>query len=278
MIRALREHWPEYLIEGCLLGIFMISAGFFVSLLEYPASPLVRAMPDPFARRTLIGIAMGATAVALIFSPWGKRSGAHMNPATTLTFLRLGKVRPWDAVFYIMAQFLGAIAALSVFSLVAGDFLSHPAVNYVATLPGAGGVWIAFLAECLISFMLMSVVLVVSNTPYLARWTGIFCGFLVATYITFEAPHSGMSMNPARSFGSALVGSLWHGLWVYFTAPVLGMQLAATVYRFAGGTVYCAKLHHHNSARCIFKCAFGDLLEKEKLARKSVKKIADAAA
>jgi glycerol uptake facilitator-like aquaporin len=78
-----------------------------------------------------------------------------MNPATTLTFLRLGKVGPWDALFYILAQFLGAIASLSIFSLVAGDFLSHPAVNYVATLPGAGGVGIAFLAESLISFILM---------------------------------------------------------------------------------------------------------------------------
>lgn len=167
-----------------------------------------------------------------------------------------------------MAQFLGAIAGLGLFSLVAGEFLSHPAVNYVATLPGAGGVWIAFTAECLIAFILMSVVLLVSNTPHLARWTGLLCGFLVVTFITFEAPYSGMSMNPARTFGSAAVGSLWNGLWVYFTAPVIGMQLAATVYRFAGGTVYCAKLHHHNGAKCIFKCAFGDLLIKEHLASK----------
>jgi aquaporin Z len=212
----------------------------------------------------LIGIAMGATAIALIFSPWGKRSGAHMNPAVTLTFLWLGKVRPGDAVFYILAQFVGAVAGLALFGVVARDLLSHPAVNYVATLPGPGGAGVAFAAEFLIAFVLMSVVLVISNTLHLARWTGIFAGCLVATYITFEAPHSGMSMNPARTFGPALAGSLWNGLWVYFTAPVLAMQLAAAVYRLSGRAVYCAKLHHHNGARCIFRCAFGELLRQER--------------
>jgi len=263
MLKTLREHWPEYAIEGCLLGTFMISAAAFTSLFEYPASPIVHAVPDPFVRRMLIGIAMGATAIALIFSPWGRRSGAHMNPAVTLTFLRLGKVRPIDALFYILAQFAGAIAGLAFFGVFARDFLTHPSVHYVATLPGSGGVWVAFAAEFLIAFVLMSTVLVVSNTPHLARWTGIFAGCLVAAYITFEAPHSGMSMNPARTFGSALVGSLWTGLWVYFTAPVLAMQLAAAIYRVSGRTVYCAKLHHHNGARCIFRCAFGELVKKE---------------
>jgi len=264
MLRTLRAHWPEYLIEAALLGMFLISAATFTTLLEYPASPLVPVVPDPFARRALIGLAMGATAIALIFSPWGRRSGAHMNPAVTLTFLRLGKVRPWDAVFYVAAQFLGAALGLSLFSLAARDFLAHPAVNYVATLPGKSGPGVAFAAEFGIAFLLMSVVLVVSNTPRLTRWTGVFCGLLVASYITFEAPLSGMSMNPARSFGSALVGALWTGLWIYFTAPVLAMQLAATIYRGSGRAVYCAKLHHHNSARCIFRCAFGELLRRER--------------
>jgi aquaporin Z len=107
----------------------------------------------------------------------------------------------------------------------------------------------------------MSVVLRVSNTPGLARFTGLFAGALVALYITFEAPISGMSMNPARTFGSAVVGRLWQNLWIYFTAPLLGMLLAAEVYRRRTGAhrVYCAKLHHHNSRRCIFRCDFASL-------------------
>src|SRR5206468_11315248 len=120
-----------------------------------------------------------------------------------------------------------------------------------------------FLAEFVIAFILMSVVLRVSNTPHLARFTGLFAGALVATYITFEAPLSGMSMNPARTFGSAFAGHLWTGLWIYFIAPVFAMQLAASLYLCGRGPVYCAKFHHHNRQRCIFNCRFADLLERE---------------
>ena len=105
--RALRGHWPEYLIEGSALGLFMVSAAVFSTLLFAADSPLRRLLVPEGVRRACIGVAMGLTAIALIHSPWGKRSGAHMNPAVTLTFLRLGKVARWDAAFYILAQFAG---------------------------------------------------------------------------------------------------------------------------------------------------------------------------
>ena len=175
MLRALKEHWPEYVCEAAELGLFMISAGLFTILLFHPGSPAVAFIPDPFMRRMCVGIAMGGTAIALVFSPLGKRSGAHFNPAVTLTFWRLGKIKNWDALFYILAQFIGGIAGVFLVSLFAGMALSHPAVNYVATLPGSRGVGVAFLAEFVIAFILMSVVLRVSNTPHLARFTGLVC-------------------------------------------------------------------------------------------------------
>ena len=143
-----------------------------------------------------------------------------MNPAVTLAFLRLGKVKPWDAFFYIVAQFIGGVGGVLVAAFFIGQALAHPSVNYVATVPGPAGEWVAFVAEFVMAFFLMLVVLLVSNTPGLARWTGVFAGCLVAIFITFEAPFSGMSMNPARTFASAAVASLWVGLWIYFTAPV----------------------------------------------------------
>src|SRR5438445_308082 len=230
MVRAFREHWPEYFCEAAELGLFMISAALFTMLLWHPSSPVLNLIPDPFVRRMLMGMAMGGTAIALVFSPLGKRSGAHFNPAVTLAFWRLGKVKNWDAFFYVIAQFIGGISGVFVVALLARMALSHRAVNYVATLPGPHGMMIAFVAELVIAFILMTVVLNVSNTPHLARYTGIFAGCLVATYITFEGPLSGMSMNPARTFAPAFVGHLWTGLWIYFTAPVLAMQLAALVY------------------------------------------------
>ena len=102
-----REHWPEYLCEAAELGLFMISAGLFTILLHHPISPVRNFIPSEFIRRMLTGIAMGSTAIALVFSPLGKRSGAHFNPAVTLTFWRLGKVKNWDALFYVVAQFIG---------------------------------------------------------------------------------------------------------------------------------------------------------------------------
>jgi len=263
MIWSLKNHWPEYLCEALELCLFMISAGFFTILLEHPASPARNAIPDPFLRRMLIGIAMGSTAIAIVFSPLGKRSGAHFNPSVTLTFWRLGKVKGWDALFYIVAQFVGGVAGVAIVAFFAGEAFAHPTVNFVATLPGPSGIEVAFAAELLIAFLLMITVLIVSNTPHLARFTGVFAGCLVATFITFEAPFSGMSMNPARTFGSAYNGHLWTALWVYFTAPVIAMQLAALICTCTNRTVYCAKYHHHNNHRCIFNCRFPELAARE---------------
>lgn len=259
MLRSLRSHWPEYLIEGTLLGLFMISASVFTILLEHPASPAVAALPDSFVRRMLIGIAMGITALALILSPIGKRSGAHFNPAVTFTFWRLGKIASWDALFYVIAQFLGGIAGIALVAVFVPHLVADASVSYVATLPGAAGTPIAFFAEFAISFILMLTILNVSNRPRLAPYTPYFAATLVAAYIAVEAPFSGMSMNPARTFGSAFVGHIWTALWIYFTAPVLAMLFAALVYRRTGHVVYCAKLHHHNGTRCIFNCAFGEM-------------------
>jgi len=231
MIEALRGHWPEYLMEALELGIFMISACCFTVLLSHPASPVAQAITTEPFRRLLMGTAMGSTAIAIVFSPFGKRSGAHFNPAVTLAFLWLGKVEPWDAAFYTLFQFIGGIAGVLVAYMFFGSLVADQSVRFAATVPGPAGPLPAFLAELAITFILMSVILMVSNTKRLSRWTGLFAGVLVATYISIESPISGMSMNPARTFGSASVGNIWTSLWIYFTAPPLGMLLAAETYR-----------------------------------------------
>ena len=259
MAKALRQHWPEYLMEGAELGLFMISAGLFATLFEYPDSPVRQAVSDPLARRALMGLAMGLTAACLIYSPWGQQSGAHMNPAVTVTFLRLGKISPWDAVFYIAAQFLGGLTGVLLVGAVLRDRFALPPVSFVATVPGAAGMMVAFLAEIVIAFVLMLMVLFVTNTPRLARYTGLFAGLLLAVYITLEAPFSGMSLNPARTFASALPSGMWTAVWIYFSAPFLGMLLAAGVYRSIHhrGEAVCAKLNHYTTRRCIFRCGYG---------------------
>jgi len=260
---AFADHWPEYLSEALSLGIFMLSASIVAVALEYPASWVRIAIDNAAVRRALAGIAMGLTAIALILSPWGKRSGAHMNPSVTLAFASVGKIAPWDAVFYVVAQTLGGVAGMQLASRWIGPPLASRAVNYVVTQPGPSGWPAALGAEFLISGVLMSAVLWVSNSRF-SRWTPYCAGALVATYIFVAAPISGMSMNPARTFGSGVAAQSFPALWIYFVGPPLGMLTAAQVYRAIPGfrRVYCAKLHHDNPARCIFRCAYH---EKEQI-------------
>jgi aquaporin Z len=250
-VDTLRRHWPEYLIEGWALGMFMISAGVVTTLFESTRSPLRAALPDADLRRVLIGLCMGLTAIALIHSRWGQRSGAHMNPAVTLTFWRLGRIRGPDALFYMCAQFVGGTLGVLLVHALLGPSFSEPAVNWVATVPGPSGAGPAFIGELLISFALMAVILAAGSHPRVEPWTGVLAGGLVALWIAIEAPLSGMSMNPARSFASAAPAGVWSGFWIYCTAPVLGMLAAAALLRRLGQPLPCAKLRHAADMPCI---------------------------
>jgi MIP family channel proteins len=257
MRQALRAHWPEYLMEASGLGLFMLSACAFTVLLYHPGSIAGQWLGPPILRRCLMGLAMGLTAVALIYSPWGRRSGAHLNPVVTLTFWRLGKIAGWDVMFYVVAQFLGGLAGVLAARAWLGGQVAGPAVRYAVTVPGPAGPLPAFGAEIAITFALMLVVLTVSNSRRQGL-TGLCAGALVATYITIEAPLSGMSMNPARTLASAVPAGTFTALWVYFTAPLIGMFLAADVYLAVarGRGAICAKLYHPPGARCIFRCGY----------------------
>jgi aquaporin Z len=254
MLNAIKDHWREYLIEAWCLGTFMVSACIFGVAIFHPASPVAGIS---FAvRNVVMGVAMGVTAISIICSPWGKRSGAHFNPAVTLTFLRLGKISRLDAAFYIVSHFVGGLLGVLVSWIILGSLLADSRVNFVATVPGRYGVGMAFFAEVIISFFMMTMILWTSNSARLSRFTPYFAGLFVAFYIAVESPVSGMSMNPARTFASAAVGGTWTAAWIYFVAPPVAMLGAAEVFVRVRGlkSVLCAKLHHHNRARCIFNC------------------------
>jgi len=253
MTESLRRHWPEYLMEAAGLGLFMISACVFATWLENPDYAFRQHFDSAWLRRIPMGLAMGLTAVGIIYSPLGKRSGAHINPAVTLTFLRLGKIATWDAMFYIIFQTLGGLAGVLVSRVIMGSDLQNAMVNYVVTVPGLDGFGIAFGAEFLMSFVIMATIMYFTNHAHVARYTGLAAASLVALYIMVEAPLSGMSINPARTLASALPANVYSGFWIYVLAPVLGMLAAAELYLHHRGIecVLCAKLHHHNGHRCI---------------------------
>lgn len=268
MIQAIRKHWPEYLMEAISVAIFLFVAGMGATLLRHVDSPIYPYVSGaPMLQRLLLGLVVGLTAVSIVYSPVGKRSGAHINPAVTLTFLRLGKISPWDALFYVIAQFTGAILGMNIAWFLLGDWVSAPAVNYAVTVPGTAGYAVAFFAEAGISLGVMSIVLWSTNRHHLHKYTGIMVGIAIATYITLESPLSGTSMNPARTLGSAVPAHVFTGIWIYFLAPLVGMFLAAEIYlwKYGADAVHCAKLYHSHDVRCIFKCGYAMKMNEMKL-------------
>lgn len=253
-ISSLRVHWPEYAMEFGEMALYLLLTCLFATLIQHPASPVRHTLASNLARRAWLGVSIGATIVAIVMTPWGTQSGGHLNPAMTFAFYRLGKLEFWDTIFYAVAQFAGAAAGVAFASLLLAGALGDPAIRYAATLPGMYGPSATFAAEITISCALMLTVLFASNHKRLSRYTPFFVGALYAFFITFEAPISGMSMNPARTFGPALLGRYWGTLWIYFLAPTFGMLLAAKIFLWVRGgkEPYCAKLYHPSEKRCIF--------------------------
>lgn len=230
IISSFKKNWIHYLQEALGLAIFMISACFFGSLLEAQHSFIHLLIPDSFTRNVLMGILMGATALIIFYSPFTAPSGAQINPAVTLTFLRLGKMCPWDSLFFILFQFIGGTLAVIVMRFLMGGLLTEPPVQLVVTVPGKFGMVPAIIIEFLIAFSTMTMVLFTSNNHKLKNYTRIIAACLVCIWVILAGPVSGFGMNPARSFASAFSANIWTSFWIYLFVPIVGMISAAEFY------------------------------------------------
>ena len=258
LLRTLEQNWPLYVFEASELALFMLSACTFTLLLFDPSYPALHLFPSAVVRRILMGIAMGITAILIIHSPMGKRSGAHFNPAITLTYFRLRKIARWDAVFYVVFQFVGGVLGVAVAVICFGSALAKPTVEYAVTAPDRCGTVAAFSAELFMAALLMGVVLWMTNRPSLAIYTSYSVGLLIALYILVFAPVSGFSIDPARTTGSAVFANIWTAEWLYFAAPLLGMLISAEIYlqKYGADRILCAKLHPDRRYPCPFLCNF----------------------
>ena len=237
LIVAWKHHWPYYLTEAAGLACFVSCASIIATLVEHPALPVRQAIDSAVARRGVQGVAMGLVVVGIVYSPWGKRSGAHINPAITVAFWQLGRISRADAIWYVVAQLTGAMAAGQLMVLMLGRFYSHPSVHFNTTtpMPQPLGEIIAFGAEFVISFLLMLTMVWALQHEKTKDKTGWLTGGLIAVYILVESPFSGMSLNPARTLGTAVAGGNYHGLWVYGLAPPAAMWTVAILFqRFCG--------------------------------------------
>lgn len=257
-MEIIKRNWKLYLVDGALLGCFLISVSIVVPLLQYPGWHGPELIASEFLRRTIIGIAMGLTAITLIYSPAGAYSGALMNPAVTLAFMRIGKIKPVDAVGYILAQFVMGAATVFVMGKIIGSPFTDSPVHYAPTVPGKWGVGVAFATETILAFCLLFLVLKVSNTQHIKRYTGLIAGIFITFSITLFAPLSGFAINPARMVASALSSGVWTGAWIYFLGPIGGMLAAVELYTWLANRkkstafppVICCKLNHEHTYEC----------------------------
>ena len=234
MKAAFGKNWRHYLQEALGLGIFMISACFFSAMLFSEKSSWYHALPNLTVRNVLMGIAMGTNALFIFYSPFTAPSGSQINPAVTLTFLRLDKMCRYDALFFVIFQILGGTIAVYLMQWLMGNILIDAPVNSAVTVPGKFGISVALITEFIIAFITMTMVLFTSNNNKLKKYTRIFAGCLVCTWVIVAGPISGFGMNPARSFASALSANIWTAFWIYLFVPFIGMLMAAEFYLFIG--------------------------------------------
>jgi aquaporin Z len=258
---AFTAHWREYLMEAAELGLLMFCICLFGTVLYSSASPVSRLELSFTEKATLMGLGVAATTFLIIRSPFGRRSGAHFNPAITITYFFLGRVHRWDAINYLASHFCGAVAGVFVAHLVLGERLSEVPVSYMITIPGPHVDLIAFVLEFVLSAVLFGVVLFATNRWPLARFSPLIVSVVIVFYYAFCPALSGFSVNPARSFSSAMFAQIWWGIWIYFAGPCLGMLAAAIAYirRTGSERVYCAKIFHDLQTPCPFNCRFHQL-------------------
>ena len=214
--------WPLWCSELVGTALLVLVGCSFVILDFGTGSPVVALFPGAGPRRALTGFLFGSVGALIAISPVGKVSGAHINPAVTLSFWILRRMNTRVALGYVAAQLAGGIlgaAALRVWGTMGAS------AGYATTGPGRAGIGFAVLGEVVATFCLIAGLLHFLGNPRLRAFTPALFPFLYALLVWVEAPLSGASTNPARSLGPGLVTGAMKGWWIYWLGPLFGTLL-----------------------------------------------------
>ncbi|MCE1188342.1 MAG: aquaporin [Ignavibacteria bacterium] len=170
-----------------------------------------------------IALSFGLTVAVLIYL-FSEISGAHFNPAVSIVFWRFKRLSGTNVISYILAQLLGAVSAAFVLHII------FPGNRGLGATQPVGPEIQSFLIELLFTFLLMLAILQASSSRRIESHTGLIIGGIIFLEALIGGPVSGASMNPARSFGPAVVSGNYHSLWIYLAAPVLGAMSAGQVF------------------------------------------------
>jgi aquaporin Z len=229
------------LLGGLSLVIFMFGAG----------SPIERVVPSVVLRQIITGFLFGCVGATIALSPVGKESGAHINPAVTLAFWLFQKLDTRTALGYVVAQLIGA--SVGCVPLLAWGSMGR-SVAFGATIPGENySTETVVMGEMVTTFALVAGLCVFIGLRHLRPFTPFMIPFLYAVMVPLEAPISGTSTNPARTFGPALISGQWQEWWIYWVGPIAGTLVAVVVCNSLARRIEVAKLYHfENDRRRIF--------------------------
>lgn len=181
----------------------------------------------------VIAIAFGVSVIISAYSV-GNISGAHLNPAISFGMLLDGRLSLIDFIGYVVAQFLGAIAAAGILTVFTGSTKSLGANGYGDASALGTGMGTAFLVETVLTFFFVLVVLGVTSKPEYSNIAGLVIGIALAGVVLLGLPFTGTGVNSARPFGPALLsrGEALSQVWLFIVAPLVGAAIAAVVHRF----------------------------------------------
>jgi aquaporin Z len=242
-----RFPWQLFLSELIGTAALLLGGLSLVILIFGAGNPIERIVPNVLLRQIMSGFLFGCVGALIALSPVGKESGAHINPAVTLGFWLMQKLDSKTALGYVLAQLIGA--CVGCLPLLAWGSMGR-SVAFGATVPGEGyTTLIVLMGEAVTTFALVAGLCLFIGFRQLRPFTPAMIPFLYALMVPLEAPISGTSTNPARTFGPALISGRWEGWWIYWVGPLIGTLAAILVCSSLAKRIEVAKLYHFESDR-----------------------------